>query len=205
MALDGTYTGLQASIADWLHRTDMTSVIPDLVILAEARIARDLRLRRQISTTTLSSVASTASVSLPTDYLEVENISCSSGGVERNMEFVTLERLNIKYPEGSGDGVPVVYTLEGDTVRLGPVPDAVYSLPLVYYARISPLATTATNWLLQYHPNVYLFGALAESADYTQSDQIAKWEGKYAAGIKSLQDSDDRSMYSGAALRVRAK
>ena len=41
MALDGTYSGLKASVADWLKRTDLTSNIPDLVKLAEARIARD--------------------------------------------------------------------------------------------------------------------------------------------------------------------
>ena len=38
-----TYTGLKASIADFLNRDDLTSVIPDFVALAEAQINRDIR------------------------------------------------------------------------------------------------------------------------------------------------------------------
>ena len=37
------YTGLKASIADFLNRDDLTSVIPDFVALAEAQINRDVR------------------------------------------------------------------------------------------------------------------------------------------------------------------
>ena len=72
--LDGTYTGLQASIAGWLHRTDLAAVIPDLVALAEARIARDLRLRRQVSSAVLTTVPGTQGISLPADYRRVAAI-----------------------------------------------------------------------------------------------------------------------------------
>ena len=44
MALS-TYTELKASVADWLNRTDLTSVIPDFIALAEAQIERTLRTR----------------------------------------------------------------------------------------------------------------------------------------------------------------
>ena len=40
MALDGTYAGLQASIADFLNRTDLAAAIPDFIVLAEAQMAR---------------------------------------------------------------------------------------------------------------------------------------------------------------------
>ena len=75
MSLDGTYTGLQASIASWLHRSDLTAIIPDLIVLAEARLARDLRLRKMVTTTTSSTVASTQGITLPADFLEIENLS----------------------------------------------------------------------------------------------------------------------------------
>lgn len=44
MALDGTYSGLLASIAAWLDREDLTAMIPDFVTLAEARLNDRLRL-----------------------------------------------------------------------------------------------------------------------------------------------------------------
>lgn len=204
MALDGTYTGLQASIASWLHRSDMTAIIPDLVILAEARIARDLRLRRQITNTMLSTIAATQAVALPSDFLELENLSVVSGGVNRQLNYINIEGMNIKYPDGSYSGVPVVYGFEGNNILLGPTPDAIYSLDAYYYARFAALAVTPANWLLTNHPNIYLYGALAEAGDWTQDDKnIAKWESKYQSGIKDLQDADDNSMFSGAALRVR--
>lgn len=202
--LDGTYTGLQASIAGFLHRTDMTAVIPDLIILGEARIARDLRLRRQVTHTTLATVANTQTVTLPTDFLEAENISVVDAGINRNLEYVNIERLNVKYPDGAGNGSPVVYTFESNNILLGPTPDAIYPVDFFYYARWAPLATTPSNWLLSNHPNIYLFSALAEAGDYTKdSDGVSKWEAKYNLGVKKLQDSDDESQFSGAALRVR--
>ena len=204
MALDGTYTGLLASIAGLLHRSDLTASIPDFVVLVEARIARDLRVRRQITTLVLNTVASVPYVTLPADYLELENLSISSGGVEANMPYVNIEYMNTRYPEGGGNGVPRVYTLETNQVLLGPVPDGVYPVTTLYYARFSPLATTPTNWLLTNHPDVYLFGALADAADFIDSEKLAqKWEAKYTRAVKLLQNADDKAMFSGTSLRVR--
>lgn len=204
MAL-GTYTELQASVADWLHRNDLGATIPDFIALAESRISRDLRLRAQLTATTLSTVADTQTVALPSDFLEIENISCTSGGMDWSMDFVTLERLNLSYPNGSGNGIPSVYSVVGSNLYLGRVPDAVYSLPFGYYAKFAALSVTPTNWLLTNHPGIYLFAALAESGDYTQSDQIGKWGSKYSALAKALQEADDKAKFSGAALRVRTK
>jgi len=204
VSLDGTYTGLKASIADWLHRSDMTAIIPDLIVLAEARIARDLRLRRQISSTTLTTVAGTQSVALPSDFLEVENLSVSSTSPARNLVYLNIEALDVKYPSGSYTGTPVAYTLEGNSLLLGPTPDAAYSIGMLYYARLAALSSTPTNWLLSNHPNIYLFGALAEAGDYVRDIQMGTtWDAKYQQGIKHLQDADDRAMFSGSELRVR--
>lgn len=203
MSLDGTYTGLQASIASWLHRSDMTAIIPDLVVLAEARIARDLRIRRMITDTTLATVGGTQSVALPSDYLEVENISVATSP-ERDLVYMNIQSMNVKYPVGGYTGTPVAYTLEGNNLLLGPTPDTVYSLPILYYARFAALTVTPTNWLLTNHPNVYLFGALAEAGDYVRDgESLGKWESKYQQAVKQLQDADDRSMFSGSQLRVR--
>ena len=203
MSLDGTYTGLKASIADWMHRADMTVIIPDLVVLAEARIARDLRLRRMVTTSTLTTTAAVQYVTLPTDYLEVENLSVATA-IERQLIYVNIEHLNVKYPDGSYSGTPAVYTLEADKLYFGPTPDAAYTINILYYARFPALSVTPTNWLLTYHPNIYLFGALAEAGDWAIDDKSqAKWEMKYQQSVKQLQESDDNSMFSGSALRVR--
>src|ERR1700744_4538937 len=103
MALDGTYTGLQASIASWMNRTDLAAVIPDFVTVVESRIARDLRLRNQIITTTLSATAGVESVALPADWLEFENLSVTlTGTPATNLQYLTIEQMDAKYPNGGG-------------------------------------------------------------------------------------------------------
>ena len=63
---------------------------------------------------------------------------------------------------------------------------------------------TPTNWLLSNHPNIYLFGALAEAGDYARNASAGMWEQKYHAGVSTLQAADDEAMFSGSALRVRS-
>lgn len=204
MALDGTYAGLKASVASWLKRTDLTSSIPDLVALAEARIARDLRLRKQVVKTTLTTVAGTQSVTLPSDFLEAENITVNTSP-PRNLSVVTPELLDVKFPAGYWTGVPAVYCLVGDQMQFGPTPDGAYGISLDYYQRFTALSAEAdTNWLLQKHPSIYLFATLAEAAPFLMDDQrAATWEAKYAKDVNDLQNADDESLRSGSAMRVR--
>lgn len=199
-----TYGGLKTSIAAWLKRTDLDAIIPDFITLAEARIARDLRLRKQIVTTTLTTVGGTQGVTLPADFLEAENVSLKTTP-QTQLVYVNIEHLDSQYPTGTRTGSPAVYTLEGDSMLLGPTPDAAYQIDLLYYGKFAALsASTDTNWLLTNHPSIYLFAALAEAQPYTMDDgRIAMWEQKYAKDAKALQDADDQSMFSGTSLRVR--
>lgn len=205
MALDGTYGGLKASVASWLKRTDLTSSIPDLVALAEARIARDFRLRAQITYGSFATTGGVEYVALPADFLEIENISLD-GAVERQLTYETPEQLDSRFPLGSGQSRPAVYTIIGDRLYLGPCPDGAYTVKLAYYARLAALSADAdTNWLLIKHPDAYLFAVLAESAPFLMDDARATlWEAKYQALKNALELADDQSLRSGSALRVRA-
>lgn len=201
MAL-ANYADLQASIANWVHRTDLTLLIPDFVAMAESRISRDLRLRKQITSGTLNCVAGTQSVTLPTDWLEFENLSVEASPT-RQLVYVPIEHLDAKYPT-SYTGIPAVFTIEGDTVLLGPTPDSNYVLDNIYYARFPSLITNSTNWLMTNHPNIYLFATLIEAFLYTQNtEQAAVFSQRYAQGVDQLQQQDDRATHSGSALRVK--
>lgn len=204
MALS-TYAELKTSVASWLHRDDLADLIPDFIALAEARIARDFRLRVQIATSAISTVAASQTVTLPAGFLEFENLSVSSS-IERQLSYVTPEQLDARFPSGSNTGIPAVYTIIGEQIYFGPTPDAVYTVNAIYYKRFDALANDAdTNWLLTYHPSIYLFAACAEAAPWMLDDaRIQVWEQKYAADAKALQSTDDESIRSGSSLRVRA-
>src|SRR5437899_475493 len=62
-----TYAELQAAIASWLARDDLTAYIPDFITIFEAAAARKLKVRLQESTTTLTPSSGVATI--PTDYL----------------------------------------------------------------------------------------------------------------------------------------
>lgn len=205
MALDGTFTGLKASIADWLKRSDLSATqLGDLVTLAEARIARDLRLRSQITYATLTTTAGVSYVSVPSDFLELENITLVDS-VERQLTYQTPEQLDQRFPVGSGQGKPAAYSIIGDRLYLGPVPVDAFGISFTYYARFAALSSAGTNWLLTKHPSIYLSAAMSEAALFTFDDaRAASWEAKYQADMKTLQDADDTSLRSGTVMRVRA-
>ena len=202
MAL-ANYTDLQASVANWSHRSDLGALIPDFVTMAESRISRDLRLRKQITSTTLTTTGGVDSVAIPADWLEFENLSITAGGIQRQLVYVPIEHMDTKY-DNAFIGMPAVYTIEGDNVLFAPTPDSAYDVAAVYYARFPSLITAGTNWLMANHPNIYLFAVLVEVYHYTQNpEQIQAYTARYAVELKQLQDQDDRATHSGSALRVK--
>jgi len=199
-----TYAQLQAAVANWLHRTDLTAAIPDFIALAEARIARDLRTQRMVTTEVLAATAGVRSVALPTGWLEFSTVSVISDP-DRVLSVVSTYDLDARAPESSRNAMPAVYAIEGDQMLLGPVPDADYSLRARYYKRLAALSNDAdTNWLLTDFPGVYLFGALAESAPFLQDDRVQLWEAKYVAEVSAVKSLDQAVQFSGSPLRVRA-
>lgn len=202
MAL-ANYSDLQASVAAWINRTDLTAVIPDFITLAEARHSRDLRMRKQITSTTLSTAANARGVSLPADFLEFENLSILTSP-ERQITYATVEQLDSVYPNNGQTGVPSLYTIEADQILFGPTPDGIYSVSALYYARFPALATASTNWLLTNHPTAYLYAALMQACIYIKDKSgAAEYKAMYEQLAKDLQTQDDRAQHSGSTLRVR--
>ena len=203
MAL-ATYSDLLAAVATWMDRTDLTTIIPDFVVLTEARIARDLRIRKQVSNTSISTVANTQYIAIPSDFLELENLSIPAASTPNYLSVVTPEWLDMKYPAGINTGQPRVYALLGDRIQFGPTPDAVYAVSIDYYARFAALSVTSPNWLLTNYPNIYLFGALTEGWSYLMdTDKAAYWQARFSGEVKSLNESDDEALRSGSSMRVR--
>lgn len=202
MAL-ASYSDLLASVASWMNRTDLTSVIPDFVTIAESRIARDLRLRNQLTTGTLTTSASTRAVALPSGWLEFNSVNID-GTPDTLCTFVTNEHLDAKYPEAGFSGKPFVYSIEAGNILFGPTPDAAYTVNVSYFARFDALASDSTNWLLTNHPNIYLSACLAQGCLFTMNGEgAAQWNAVYRSEVAELQKFDDLANHSGSVLRVK--
>lgn len=205
MAL-GTYSDLQTAIASWMDRTDLAGVIPDFITLFEttANAELPLRTRFNLTTATLSTVANTNTLSLPADFLEAKSLINQTSPVTVVTSYTaTALYTQVNFPAQVGP--PVGFTYVGNSLELAPVPDAVYSLKLYYYQKVTALsASNPTNWLLANFPNLYLFGALVAAEAYLGTDpRLQLWGDLYSDLLQKLADSNERGQYGGSTLSVK--
>lgn len=200
-----TYAELKTSIGDWLNRSDLTSVIPDFISLAEAQIERTLRARQMIVRANASFDAQYGAV--PSDFLETKSLKLTSTNPQTPLEFLSIDALDQKAAEYTASGKPRFFGVVGGQLRIVPTPDSTYTTELTYYAKLSKLSTSNTsNWLLSSSPDIYLYGSLLQAAPYLQDDaRIQVWATLYERALNDLQTADDRSASSGGALLTRAK
>jgi len=143
------YTELQASVADFLNRSDMTSVIPDFITMCEADMNRTLRVR-EMSIRTRAPINSQY-VKLPADFLGMRNIDLLTDPVTP-LSYLNLQNLDI-HRSNKSTGKPLYYSIMQGSIEFSPVPDSEYTLEIIYYQKIPALSTNSTNWLLTDHPD----------------------------------------------------
>ena len=199
------YTQLQAAVADFLNRQDLTATIPTFVSLAEAGFNRSIRSRKMIgrSTTTLFQHFT----ALPEDFLEAKNVQLNTTPVQP-LEFLSLEMADdLRASAYRNPGEPQFYTVVGDTIEVVPVPNGEYQIELTYYKRIPSLSVSApSNWLLEANPDLYLYGTLVASAPYLKEDErLPMWAEWTKALIAALNDESDRAEFSGSTLKIRQR
>jgi hypothetical protein len=197
-----TYAELQASVASWLNRSDLTANIPDFITLAEAQMSTDLKTRSMEAKVTLATVAGTKTVALPTDMLEMRRLQVV-GTYNQPLSYRSPDELSIDYASNMS-AQPIVFTVVGGNIELAPIPDGVYSLELTYQQRIPALSVSnTTNWLLTNWPNAYLYASLIASAPFIMNDaRLSTWAQLYQQAVEGINGVD---WYSGSTMKVRSR
>jgi len=198
-----TYSDLQTSIANYLARTDLTSQIPDFITLAENRLRRELRIRQMLKSATTSTVSADATVEVPSDFLEIRDFVVMTNPITP-LSYSSPSSLS-NDPRTSEVGVPRSYTILASEFQLAPVPDATYTLKMLYYAAPAYLSVSnTTNVFLTTAPDGLLYGALVEAEPYLMNDaRINTWGSMYDRAISSLTKSDESTQYSGVPLSIK--
>lgn len=197
------YTDLQNSVASWLNRSDLAALIPDFITLAEAKLNGDLEnVRSMESKTTLSTTNNVATVTLPSDMLEMKRLVVVDS-YDTVLKYLSPDELAADYADNQ-TGRPVVFTVSGSTIELAPIPDGVYSLELTYFQKVPALsASNTTNWLLSAWPNAYLYGALCAAQPYLMNDaRLPVFQQMYQDAVDGINAID---WYSGSTMRVKAR
>jgi hypothetical protein len=199
-----TYAELQTAVKNWSKRTDLDSVIPDFIRLAELRVNRNLRIRKMETRVTTNTVANQGYYGLPTNFLQMRSFKLNTSPLT-DLDYLTPEMMDRTYA-GSITGKPRVYTIVGDEVRLGAKPDGVYEMEMLYYQAPTSLSDSNTgNFMLTANPDVLVYAALIELNSYSANDTaIMKYTQLFNEAINAIQTEDDRDRTSGGALQVRA-
>jgi hypothetical protein len=198
-----TYAELQTTIAGYLARSDLTTQIPDFIRLAETRLRRDLRIRQMLNTTTLTCTSGTATVTIPSDFLEVKDFVVTGNPVmPLNYESPSLFSRNSRSMDA---GKPLNYTVLATTFKLAPIPDSNYTLSLVYSIAPPFLSTSNTsNTFLTVCPDLLLYASLLEAEPYLMNDaRINTWGTMFDRAMSSLTRSDEKGQYSGVPLAMQ--
>lgn len=224
-----TYTELVTAIGNWLERDDLTDRIPEFIRLTEARMQRVLRdYSTRVSNYTVALDADTGvTTTVPGLQGVVDVTFVGLRVVDAALDFSPPEpleqvaerelmRLHAECPETAK---PTKYAILGQTIGVYPFPDVpedstgADSSYVLVLSMVGPTTTfavpiTASNYasnpLLAAHPDLYLYGALAESAPYLQHDErIPVWEGRFQQIVKEIAIQHDRlAHFSGGGKRT---
>jgi hypothetical protein len=169
-----TYSTLQDAIGNWLDHSLYSARYPDFIELFEATANRRLRVKEMEAPATLTPAAD-GTVALPSDYLAYRR--CTWTGSARNeLRYVQPSYFQAAFPSRPSD-VPRFFTIESLTLKVMPLDST--PVELEYYQKIPALASNSTNWLLTSHPDVYLFGSMAEAEMFGVNDErLPLWKSR---------------------------
>lgn len=197
-----TYSDLQTTVANYLARSDLTTIIPDFIRLAETRLTRDLRIRQMLYVAQATTTGGDSTVGLPSDYLEMRDIHVV-GNPNGQLVYETPNNF-FKRVTSTESGKPVRYTVLAAELQMAPIPDGAYILQMLYYAKPPLLSETVpTNvWTLNCM-DALLYGALAEAEPYLMNDaRIQVWASLYDRSISSISTADQGGEYSGQPMTM---
>ena len=189
-----TYAELKTAIANWLNRDDLTSVIPDFITLTEAQLNRSIRhwrMEKRVETTLDEQYEN-----LPSDFMETLELTLTDGDMLTLISTADMQR---RKRDTIATGKPRFYRVSSDQFEFYPAPDGDYTLSLQYYGKTPALSDSNTsNWMLEYAPDLYLYGSLLQAAPYLGEDQrLQVWGNLYTAAFQEIQQENMTAKYSG--------
>jgi len=196
------YSDLQATIASYLARSDLTAQIPDFIQLAETRLRRELRIRQMLKVVTTATVAGDSTVELPSDFLQMRDLHINTNPVQ-SLGYQSPSNF-YRNTNAAISGVPLQYTVLAQEFQFAPIPDGIYTLQMIYYSTPPYLTTSNTsNVFLANCPDLLLYGALGEAEPYLMNDaRLQTWAAMYDRALTALTVSDDQGEYGGSPLSI---
>jgi hypothetical protein len=195
-----TYSSFVTTVESYLARTDLTSVIPDFIQMAQLRMSRDLRTEAMLKVATTTPTDS--KVAFPSDFLELREMHFQ-GNPPIVLEFQSPD-LFFRNGQTSLSGRAHYFTMLGTEFQFAPTQDTDYTIQILYYAQPTFISsTTSSNLYLAYYPDALLYATLAEAEPYLMNDpRVATWSALYDRAIANIKTSDLGQTYAYTTLNV---
>lgn len=182
-----TYSNLKDAVASWMKRSDLTDRIPDFIRLAEIRLKSVVDLRVLETTADLSTTASSATIALPTDFKSPIALWIADINPQEQLNQLLPQSM----PYNTTPNRPQYWCIDDHTIRFQCPANNVYPIKFRYSQLFALSDTNTTNYVLSDFPDVYLFGALFEAADYVMDDQLAaKWNAKFLDAVQRCNNQE---------------
>ena len=213
-----TYTQLQTAVQDYTENTFSATDFATMTRLAEQAIYNAVQLPIIRKSSTLTTVISTPTLSLPTDFLSAFSLAVISALGEYS--FLLNKDVNFireSFPNPATTGTPQYYALNGapttpltQTILLGPTPSAALSMDLNYFAYPESItvAASGTSWLGNNYESALFDGVMVEAARFMKQepDIVAMYDNKFKQSLgllKQLGDGKDRQdAYRSGQVRI---
>lgn len=200
------YGELKSTIADFLNRSDLTSIIPTFIDFAESEFNRNLRVRQMVVRAQANIDSRFSAV--PSDFVESKDMVLVGTNPVQPLEFITQQEMGQQRNETyTASAKPEFFTIVGGQFEFMPTPDSTYSLEMSYFGKIDALtADSDTNWLLTDYPDLYLYTSLMHSAPYLKDDErTSVWAQLATKAREELLARDTNASFNGSTPRIKIR
>lgn len=160
-----SYSDLKTTLADWLHRSDLTTRIPDFIQMAESKINRTLSLPHEDLDATLTMVPGSRYVPLTSDFNTPVALWIETYLPRRKLIACVPSELPVNTALSS---IPQYWAVDGSNIAFDCLANQAYTLTLRYTKSYQLSDIVTTNYILQNYPDIYLYGAIIHALPFTR-------------------------------------
>ena len=184
---------LRAHFKALLNRTDCSDALANTFIdQSIARAQRVLRIPSMEKTQTYNITASTSTLIIPADFLEIIDMYYAN----TNLTRVPLSKY-VEMSQPGENGTPRYFTREGENIKVYPYPTS-GSISMNYYGQFTVMTADADeNDLAIIASDLITYGALGYASDYFLDARGPLFEQKFAQFLAELQEQANDAEVSG--------
>lgn len=189
------YATICARVQETVENTFTADQLALFCTQTEQKVYNAVQLPALRKNKTGATTANNPYLTVPGDFLYVHSLAIVKA--DGSYEFLLNKDVNYiraVYPFPGSRGAPRVYALfDGNTLMLGPTPDAAYPVELHFGHYPESITTAGTSWLAENFDSVLFNGMLVEAAKFmkAEEDLIKLYAGHFGDALALLKQLGD--------------